>query len=54
MAFSLYKSWNRLCEIDAYESTYLSEKRRILFHLRYMSSYNPHDPRKLSFVGNSF
>ena len=54
MAFSLYKSWNRLCEIDAYECTYFSEKRRILFHLRYMSSYNPHDPRKLSFVGNSF
>lgn len=33
MAFSLYKSWNRLCEIDAYECTYFSEKRSILFHL---------------------
>ena len=26
MAFSLYKSWNRLCEIDAYECTYFSEQ----------------------------
>ena len=54
MAFSMYKTWNRSCKIHAYECTHFSEKRSILFHFRYISSYNPHDPQVWLFVGNSF
>ena len=36
MAFSLYKSWNRLCEIDAYECTYFFEQTIYLISFIYI------------------